>query len=349
MGMRLFRSTPVLGLLTLFTYQTALAQQAGCEIGAAQAAIDFSGFTSGNETEVNRGNAFSAAKTGYQDINGNNIVTRLKFNWDLGNGVTTDFIEFYYTYTQPGVYRVTLTVTEPCGRSDDTYMYVTVTPTVPDSDFSAEPLIDLGEETIVDLRAKDTQADSMLVDWGDGSQNRAQGALGFRPRFTHTYSQPGTHKITLAAANSKYNDDNGWCRSCRERGGGGCRCSSVSTRYVQVLEPTPVDPNNRAPQFRQGWASAVTRSCAPTGTGRERRCTFRLGNPKKVYDPDGAFPSLSWQFEAKRGTAFSPLPQCSANAEGVCVFPAPGRYRVTLAATDNAGGSTARRFVYRVR
>ena len=56
------------------------------------------------------------------DPNGDNLT----YLWDFGDGTTNDSQNPVYTYTTNGIYNVTLTVTDPYGKTDTTEIEMTV-------------------------------------------------------------------------------------------------------------------------------------------------------------------------------------------------------------------------------
>ncbi|SHJ84727.1 PKD domain-containing protein, partial [Pseudozobellia thermophila] len=63
--------------------------------------------------------------------------------WDFGNGDTSTDISPTYTYTSPGTYQVSLTVTDAENLSDSTEITITVSETDPPNETQGEPEIRL--------------------------------------------------------------------------------------------------------------------------------------------------------------------------------------------------------------
>ena len=137
--------------------------------------------------------------------------------WDFGDGNTAAVISPTHTYTQAGVYTVSLTVdsgsqSEVLTRAN--YIIVSqsqLAPPVPD--FSADPLTGIVPLT-VNFTNLSTDANSFLWDFGDGITTTVVSP-------THTYTQSGLYNISLTAT-----------------GPGGSR-SQAQPNYIQVVPSTP--------------------------------------------------------------------------------------------------------------
>jgi PKD repeat protein len=118
---------PTLAVTTAGTYQLAVSD--GCGAGVDSVAVTFTpGPTASFGTSLNMLTAsFSNTSTG-------NNPTYL---WDFGNGNTSTFANPSHTYSGPGTYIVTLTVTDPCGSS-------VFTNTIFVTNVAVDPALDLG-------------------------------------------------------------------------------------------------------------------------------------------------------------------------------------------------------------
>jgi PKD repeat protein len=124
-----------------------------------------------------------------------------RYAWDFGDGITSVQQNPVYTYTEPGVYSVSLTVTNS-GGSDTAEKkdYITVIePTPPVAAFEASPT---------------TGKEDLLVQFSDRSSNNpATWLWNFGDRTTatdqnpaHTYTNPGTYSVTLTVENEDGSD-----------------------------------------------------------------------------------------------------------------------------------------------
>jgi len=115
------------------------------------------------------------------------------WHWDFGDSTTSTLQNPSHTYTTPGTYTVTLTVTNAYGEDTKTsYVYVYI-PWVPS--FTASPTSGSAPLTV---QFTDTSTDDPFGWWwdfGDGSDEV------FSENPSHTYTTPGTYTVTLFAVN----------------------------------------------------------------------------------------------------------------------------------------------------
>jgi gliding motility-associated-like protein len=125
-------------------------------------------------------------------VNAQNLsVNAQTYFWDFGNGQTsTSPSPPPITYTQPGVYTITLVASNPatCNLRDTLQRVVVVRPK-PSASFQYQRSC-----YTVSFTADDTTAFTYRWDLGDGTT--AQG-----PRVSHTYAAPGSYTVQLIASN----------------------------------------------------------------------------------------------------------------------------------------------------
>lgn len=117
--------------------------------------------------------------------------------WDMGDGTTLTDCDPVYTYAQPGIYDVRLTVTTPEGCPDDTLAnaLVTILP-VPAPSFSIDPAegcIPL----VVRFDNETPGAATQTADWdlGNGQTSDQTHTIG-------TYTEPGVYTVSLTMTNT---------------------------------------------------------------------------------------------------------------------------------------------------
>ena len=115
------------------------------------------------------------------------------YEWDFGDGspTTTEF-EPTHTFSDPGIYEVTLIAYDPdgCLTSDTTTLEIIVGGgETPDASFDYDVNCATGEVTVTYTGSPDVPVD---FDMGDGSSYD-------ETEFTHTYTGDGTFTITLTA------------------------------------------------------------------------------------------------------------------------------------------------------
>lgn len=114
--------------------------------------------------------------------------------WQFGTGDTSTEMNPVYTYTEPGIYTVTLKVTGPCG--EDTFVwpdYITVLES-PVADFTADPTMAYTGEPIFFENLSTGDIDSITWDFGDDSQETYTELDRTPP---HIYDEPGTYTVSL--------------------------------------------------------------------------------------------------------------------------------------------------------
>lgn len=130
------------------------------------------------------------------DIDGQIIA----WQWDFGDGNISIIHHPSHTYTDDGIYMVTLTVTDDLGVTNHTVLYLTVTNVAPVISFTYAPSIptDLDEIVFID---NSEDLDGTIVAWlwefGDGNASTLQ-------QPTHTYADDGVYGVQLTVT-----DDDG--------------------------------------------------------------------------------------------------------------------------------------------
>ena len=118
------------------------------------------------------------------------------YSWDFGDGTTGGGPNPTHVYTEPGVYRVTLTITGDkvgeCSNQDTDDLMVTVHD-APIADFQCVNIIPLGDKVEFDASSSSSRMSNITkYSWEFGDGNFAEGAA-----VTHTYMNPGNYIVTL--------------------------------------------------------------------------------------------------------------------------------------------------------
>ncbi len=142
-------------------------------------------------------------------------INALIWSWDFGDGIYSSLIDPVHTYDEPGVYNVSLTVTNDDGYDTLTYTeYITVIALEPPvAAFIAD--VTSGERPLI-VRFTDQSTNATSWKWdvnGDGIFDY------FNQNPSHRYNESGNYNITLYVSNAKYND------------------SITKTSYIKVSEP----------------------------------------------------------------------------------------------------------------
>jgi len=122
--------------------------------------------------------------------------------WDFGDGSTVEAINVTHVYQNPGVYTVTLTVSNDYGTDSETKVdYITVEPEgyPPEADFT------VSDQTITEGQTVQftDQSTNNPASW---SWNFGDGGTSTESDPSHQYNTPGTYTVTLTATNAHGSD-----------------------------------------------------------------------------------------------------------------------------------------------
>jgi PKD repeat protein len=125
------------------------------------------------------------------------------WTWDFGDQSSASYDQHpAHAYTAPGSYTVTLTVTGTVSTDTNTIVrsnYITVTPTLLQADFTAQPRLGLAPLAV--QFTDQSQGDVLTHTWRFGDDTTS---LTRHP--THTYSVTGRYTVTLIAENAYGSD-----------------------------------------------------------------------------------------------------------------------------------------------
>ena len=129
---------------------------------------------------------------------------QLTYNWTFGDGGTATGVAPDYQFTTPGVYTVTLTVSDGISSDQSTTVITVTAPNLsPTASFTATPTS--GDAALLvsfDASASsDPENDQLTYNWtfGDGSTG-----TGVTP--THTYTTGGVFTVTLTVSDGQTSD-----------------------------------------------------------------------------------------------------------------------------------------------
>ncbi|HXH12490.1 MAG TPA: LamG-like jellyroll fold domain-containing protein [Alphaproteobacteria bacterium] len=113
------------------------------------------------------------------------------WSWDFGDGGTSTAQHPSHTYTSPGSYTVSLTVTGPGGADTETKAaYVTVNMPPPVAAFSGTPTSGAAPLPVAFRDGSSGSITAWSWDFGDGATSTAQNP-------SHTYAAPGSYTVSL--------------------------------------------------------------------------------------------------------------------------------------------------------
>lgn len=228
-------------------------------------------------------------------------VAPYSFIWSFGDGTSAIGNNVTHTYSSPGAYNVTMTLTDSIGSTSKTSSLVTV-------QSSGPPVVTVSSPTpnpastgaTVNLSfgiSSSTNVTGVSVNWGDGSS--PDNLPGTATKDTHIYTSTGalqsqTFNITITATNS------------------GGSASGTTTETV----------NDRPPATT---ISSVVPS--PVLTGQTLNASFT------ATDPDGTVSSITVNWGD--GSLVDSLPGTATS--DTHAYASTGTFTITVVAADNSG------------
>ena len=124
----------------------------------------------------------------------------VSYEWDFGDGTTSNAENPLHVFTSPGTYTIRFTVedtTSTCKIPDTSFVTVIVLDSI-QADFSYSPdTISVG--TLIQFTDLTANSLGWLWDFGDGNTSNNQHPV-------HSYSEPGTYKVCLTVQNNTCTD-----------------------------------------------------------------------------------------------------------------------------------------------
>ena len=148
-----------------------------------------------NATTVCQGNPTQFTSTSTTNPAGQTISN---FEWRFGDGQTGTGQTTSHTYSQPGTYQVTLTVSTGNGHCSHQITKTITVEALPEASFTATTVCQ-GEPTQFTSTSEGHNIDSYQWNFGDNQTGTGQ-------TTSHTYTRSGTYQVTLTVSSS-----NGTC------------------------------------------------------------------------------------------------------------------------------------------
>lgn len=178
------------------------------------------------------------------------------YHWDFGDGTTAGGIETTHTWREPGLYDVTLTVTDNTDLSNNTAkdrIRVEVK-APPETTIQTADIACVQQPVEFDLQNLTDAADKDRIRWAFGDGENKVGAAA-----THAYSKPGTYTVSISGPVLRATEV----------------VESFASRTIKINRP-PV-----------AAAGSDRKTCAATAL------TF---NAAQSHDFDGKISSFDWDF-----------------------------------------------------
>ena len=127
-----------------------------------------------------------------------NLTSNVTYQWEFGTGDGSTVTDPAYTYTQPGIYDVTLTVTNEgrCINSFKEPAYIEAYE-IPVADFTLFPEQAVLEEATINFTNGSTSNDPMTYNWDFGDNNTSD-----QKDPVHTYTESGEYTVVLVTTTS---------------------------------------------------------------------------------------------------------------------------------------------------
>lgn len=149
----------------------------------------------------------------YADSSSSFLGTITSWTWEFGDGNTSNLQNPTNVYTEPGLYSVTLRVTDSNGCMDSLRRVNYIIPTYPAADFIADDTIVCVGEDVRFNNLSIGSGMSYLWDFGDGTTS-----TDFLP--VHAYSAEGIYTVSLIATDVN-----------------GCDSTKIRPLYIEVVQP----------------------------------------------------------------------------------------------------------------
>ncbi|ACL15493.1 PKD domain-containing protein [Methanosphaerula palustris] len=205
---------------------------------------------------------------GFTDTSTGNGISN--WSWTFGDGATSTIQNPTHTYTLPGTYNVTLTVTNPYASASTTK---TITVHSLNPNFTANRTIGNAPLPVLftDTTTSDLAVNAWTWNFGDNSTATTQSP-------THSYTTPGIYTVTLTVSNTSLGFTN----------------TTTKSAYITVLQP--LVPNFTANRTAGNGQVPVQFTDTTTGTSITT-WTWNLGdgntstlqNPTHTYTTPGTY------------------------------------------------------------
>lgn len=142
-------------------------------------------------------NGASPLNVCFNDMSSGTVTSWL---WSFGDGSSSTLKNPCHTYTVPGTYTVSLSVTNASGADTNTKTgYITVTEQLFTADFVATPRSGASPHAVTFTNKSTGPITTWLWDFGDGTTSTSQNTA-------HTYNNPGTYTVSLTVSGPEGSD-----------------------------------------------------------------------------------------------------------------------------------------------
>ena len=140
----------------------------------------------------------------FEDLSNDSDGTIVSYLWDFGDNHTSADRNPQHQYSDDGIYRVYLTVTDDDGLTGNIFRNITITNVAPQAVFDLVSLLPLMIETSIFFLDNSSDPDGSLVNWTWGL---GDGSVEYGNAINHTYTQQGTYNVTLTVMDNDGDTD----------------------------------------------------------------------------------------------------------------------------------------------
>lgn len=188
--------------------------------------------------------------------------------WSFGDGITSTLTSPVHTYTEKGIYTVTLTVNGAGGMDTITRAQYITTYSPAQANFTATPVTGIAPFTVTFTNIATGDYDTTLWDFGDGITSTLSSP-------THTYTIPGVYTSTFTVA------------------GPGGQDTFTRTNHITVYAPVTANfsasPRNGLPPLTVTFTNTSTGDYTTILWNFGDGITSTLTNPTHTYSALGTY------------------------------------------------------------
>jgi heat shock protein HslJ len=122
------------------------------------------------------------------------------YEWDMGDGATLFGLAIEHAYNEPGLYTVTLTITDEDGQTNTTSKVVEVSEMVEEVTLTAESEFTLtGTSWVMNNAVRGT---TVTLEFGEDTLSGSSGCNSYTASYTTTPVEGSTHNISVSSISS---------------------------------------------------------------------------------------------------------------------------------------------------
>lgn len=281
-----------------------------------------------NQDSLPFGNEFVFDAAASSDADGNIVA----YQWNLGDGTTSNQASISHNYAAAGAYQVSLTVTDNDGLSDSASVWVQVTNELPLASAQADITSGFAPLSVNFSGNGSSDSDGTIVTyaWDFGDNNQASGST-----TNHIYTTPGNYQATLTVTDNA----------------GATNSTSISIQVFdanEVIAPDGLNATVNEQTVTLTWqdnsinetAFVVERAMKIRGKYNFETIDTLAANSTEFVDENVALGNYQYRVIAKNSVTSSASDTIQVSVDTVSTEPPPDPEPSTLAAPSNFSAST---------